>query len=192
MASSVLCGIHLLKTWIHNFPFVVLNFCNPDTENNKLKRYSELWKPPLLSWLCIKKKKGRWNAQIFGSVRSLVLICLLNRSLCVPTAEEKSRWSAVRTSASDLRVFFFFLFSRAKTEGDRRVASNLRAVVVFTLCFQLVVLVLVCVVWFECFFTTLSLPNRPPVESADWELKSWAEVRSPPHRRRRRSSSHHA
>lgn len=50
-----------------------------------------------------------------------------NRSLCLQSVEEKSS------------LFLKWFCSRAKTEGDRRVVSSLRGVLVFTLhSFQLV------------------------------------------------------
>lgn len=74
----------------------------------------------------------------FGSFQSLVLICSVEQKP-LHTVNRGGVMVTVRKVESVSRVV---LFSRAKTEGDRRIVSNLRGVV-FTLhsplCFQLVV-----------------------------------------------------
>lgn len=116
----------------------------------------------------------------FGSVRSLVLICLC-RTEASTSSQQRSRGG--RGQKVCLWPPSGFLFSRAKTEGERRVVSYLRGVVVLTLCFQLVVLVLVCVVVCRVIWVllhhslSLSLPpaDRPSsrlTESSCPELRS--------------------
>ena len=144
-----------------------------------------------------------------GSVWSWYVVS--NRSLHVRSAEEKSRCLGHKG-----RVCFlaseWFLFSCAKTEGDRWVVHN----VVFLLCHcasswwfsvNVFLWVWVCVVvclWFECFFTTP--PSRPvptvrPVGRLRVQVLSWGVFTCPPEgleellsswlRSRRRSRSHY-
>lgn len=83
----------------------------------------------IITIMNMHKKDGM---QRYGSVRSLVLICCVKQKPLRPVRRGEVEVVAVRKVefVSHLRVV---LFSRANTEGDRRLASNLRGVAVLTL-----------------------------------------------------------